>query len=96
MQTAIQWLQSSTGHYVLTLLGGFLLKRWPAFPTRVVPVMLWAGNVLVVLATGLGGEQHGVLASIAAGTVTTVAAVGTHSALKNVWQFITGLVGVKR
>ena len=100
MDAIIGILTSIQGRYVLSLGGGLLLKRWPKFTNRWIPIALLGGNVFLALLNGIavspamasGGNHTAWYASLGnvllSAATSWLLAVGTHSAGKNSLQLL--------
>lgn len=95
MDAILGLITGDVGRYVLSLVGGRLLKQWPAFTNKGIPLALYVLNALLAIVNGLavpmahaaGSDQPAWYASLGmtlvrAG-VTWLLAIGTHSAAKN-------------
>lgn len=102
MDAILTFLNDPAAKVILAWIGGVLMKRNPAIPNKVIPVVNTAVAILVAVLAGMFGVQPahasalGSLQAVAAwltnpilyGLLTTLVATGAHSAVKNTGQLV--------
>lgn len=95
MDAILGLLTGDVGRYVLSLIGGRLLKQWPAFANKAIPLALLGLNMLLAIVNGLavpmahaagdgGSTWYSSLGnSLLQAGLTWLLAIGTHSVVKN-------------
>lgn len=97
MQNVMDWLANPMVKTALLFVGGFILKRWPEFVNKAIPVALLAISALLTLLRALFPDAvpaDGAVAAVSQAApwwkgfvvdvlVPTLLAVGAHSHAKN-------------
>lgn len=104
MDAILSFVNQPQVQFALTLAGGWILKRWPAFNNKAIPLATLSMNLAISLLGPMFGvvpahaEVAGVVTASGAPTlnplfdalITWVAATGTHGGFKNLWQWVRG------
>jgi hypothetical protein len=106
MEVILQWVTSLPGRYLLTTVGGLILRTWSPLVMRAYPVLSGVANIILALLGGLfpEGAAHAdslsvvevvepslassILDSLMSGLLSWTTACGTHSIVKNTFQWL--------